>query len=84
MQRSVSDLAKVPMQLSEPPWLNVLWDPRKKKIIRNFGQQYLEGILLYMVGQEPRRKNLDLLQQYRAYVGDDNATLPDPATETLL
>src|SRR5690606_14630707 len=67
MQRSVQDLAKVPMQLSLPPWLNVLWDPRKERIIRNFGHRYLEGILLYLVGQKPRLRNLELLQKYRAY-----------------
>jgi DNA sulfur modification protein DndB len=84
MEQAVEDLAKVPMNLHEPPWLNVLWDPRKEKIIRNFGQQHLEGILLYMVGQEPRRRNLNLLEKYRIYVGDDHATLPDPVTGTLL
>jgi hypothetical protein len=84
MEQAVEDLAKVPMNLHEPPWLNVLWDPRKEKIFRNFGQQHLEGILLYMVGQEPRRRNLNLLEKYRIYVGDDHATLPDPVTGTLL
>lgn len=84
MEAAIGNLAKVPMNLQEVPWLNVLWDPRKETIIRNFGQPYLEGILLHIVGQAPRRRNLNLLQKYRTYVGDDNAVLPDPVTGSLL
>lgn len=84
MEKAIEYLSKVPMSLQEPPWLNILWDPRKETIIRNFGPAHLEGILLYMVGQEPRRRNLNLLQKYRTYVGNDNANLPNPVIGTLL
>lgn len=84
MEDSVQALCNVPMNLNEPPWKMIVWDSRQERIIRNFGQQYLEGILLFLVGQRPRRQNLGLLPKYRKYVGDDHATLPDPVTGTLL
>lgn len=84
MQNAVQDLAKVSMQLGQPPWVYIIWDPNKQKIIRNFGSRNIEGILLYMVGQKPRSPINSILQRYRTYVGDDNATLPSPVRGTLL
>lgn len=84
MEGAVQDLAKVPMQLDQPPWLFVVWDPSKQSVIRNFGSRNIEGILLYLMGQRPRSPISSILQRYRTYVGDDNVTLPTPIAGTLL
>ena len=84
MNDSIRALAQVPMALDAPPWKNIVWDPHKQSIIRNFGKQYLEGILLYMVGEVPQKPKLKLLEKYRNYLRDERAMLPDPVAGTLI
>lgn len=84
MEKAVANLSQVPLSLNEPPWLGVHWDEHTNRIIRNIKQEFTEGILLYFVGQSPRKPSTNLLQLYRAYLGDNKAQLPQPVTGTLL
>lgn len=85
MQKAVADLSRVPMSLNEAPWLGVHWDKHTNRIIRNISKEFTEGILLYLVGQQPRNPGrINLLELYRSYLGDPNAELPPPVSGTLL
>lgn len=84
MKDAVQNLAEVPMQLEQSPWLYIVWDPIRQRIVRNFGSRNIEGILLYLVGQKPRSPINSILHRYRTYLDDNTATLPTPVAGTLL
>lgn len=85
VETAVADLSQAPMSLSNEPWIGVLWDPHTNRINRSVRKLFAEGILLYFVGQQPRRPSRrNLLDDYRAYLGDQDAKLPPPVTGTLV
>lgn len=83
MEEAIATLAQAPLRLDQPPWRDVVWDSHTDQIRKGVTQLFIEGILLYMVGQPPRRRS-DLLGQYREYLKDEHAVLPDPVTGVLL
>jgi DNA sulfur modification protein DndB len=74
MEEAVSKLSSLPMNIGEPPWQYVLWDPSTRKITR-VSPLLPESVLLYLVQQEPRTRKFDTLEEYRKVVNNARAIL---------
>lgn len=75
MKQAVETLSTAPMDINAPPWRGVLWDPVAQRINSKASPILLDSLLLYYIGQSPRRTDLDLLEEYRKVLGDPNAAL---------
>jgi DNA sulfur modification protein DndB len=78
VEKAVEALSSVPMNLNAPPWQYVLWNPSTRKINSKASNLSLESMFLHYVGQEPRRSNYNLLDEYRKMLDDPLAELPSP------
>ena len=67
---AVSHLCLAPMELSRPPWVNVMWNPTSGRMINSY-RTLGEALFLHMVGQPPRSKNYDLEVKYQAVYGTE-------------
>jgi len=76
MKDAIASLASVPMALNEPPWKYVLWNPSTTRINSKVSSQLPESIFLYYIGEMPRKKNYNLLHDYRRTLDDQKAELP--------
>ena len=78
MEHAVKQAAKLPRELTSPPYNGVMWDQGRKRIITG-NKATLREILCYMIGTNGTRYPVDqLLDSYRKATGDARATLPDP------
>jgi DNA sulfur modification protein DndB len=51
LSEAIKDLAKTPMELSNEPWVNLLWDPTNKRMITAAeNQRAAEKLLLHALG----------------------------------
>lgn len=78
MEDAVIALSSVPMDLNAPPWQYVLWNPSTKRINSKMSKVLGESIFLHYVGQEPRKKDYNLLEEYRKIMNNPQAQLPTP------
>ena len=78
MTDAIADLSSIQMSLNTPPWEYVLWNPATKRINSKVSAPLPESILLFYVGQKPRRKGYDLLGEYRKALDNPEAELPSP------
>jgi DNA sulfur modification protein DndB len=77
IEKAVEALSNVPMNLSQPPWVYVFWNPTQKKMIKP-NSWLAESLLLHQVGHPPRKQpRKDLLIEYRKAVDNPGAELPD-------
>ena len=74
--RAIAHLCQAPMQLSEPPWLQVMWNPNTKRMI-NANKPLAEALFLHMVDEPPRSRRFDLRENYQRVYGLDLAPLDD-------
>lgn len=76
MEEAIQKLSAIPMQLSQPPWEYILWNPGTRRINTKVSSLLTESICLHYVGEEARRAKYDLLEEYRKVVGNPEAKLP--------
>lgn len=76
MEDAIIALSSVAMDLNTLPWKHVLWLPNTRRMNSKMSPVLGESIFLYCVGQKPRRKSYDLLNEYRKVLGDLEAELP--------
>ena len=76
MAEAVSTLAKAPMDLTAPPWRDVLWNPSTQRINFKTSNLLIDSLLLHYVDQKPRKEGFELLEEYRKSVGNPKARLP--------
>ena len=80
---AVKNLCALPMSMSGPPWVNVVWNPNTRRM-NNDSQPLVEALLLHMVGQKPRSPRMDLSKRYRELLGNpDGDPLQDVPVRVL-
>lgn len=72
MRKAIQLLSRVPMQVIDEPWIDLLWNPIAKKI-NGVSITLFENLLLYLVGQEPTKRNYNLLSEYQKALGVEKA-----------
>lgn len=78
MEESIKRISKLPLQLGDQPFVNVLWHPGKKTMIPR-GRVLARDLLLYMLGELPKHIKIDSLRErYAKALGMevDQVTLP--------
>ena len=78
MPRAILMLTRVPLELGEAPWLNVLWNPNTKRMAETKNALLAKNILLHAISEAPDPANFDILSQYRNVTGQPTADLPRP------
>ena len=69
MERAISNLCDLPMDLAGIPWRLVLWDPNTERMV-NSNKTLAEALLLYMLDQKPRTADYDVVGKYRELHGE--------------
>lgn len=72
---AVKRAAKLPRDLTSPPYKELMWDSARKTI-SNGHKATLREVLLYMLGDYSKWKENALLLRYRKDMGDDAISLP--------
>lgn len=86
MEDAVTVLSNAPMNLSEPPWRYVLWNPALRKINSKVSSLLPESILLCYAKEPPEIKSnrqYNLLTEYRKVVDDKSAEPPCPYIDEI-
>jgi len=68
-ERAVRNLCRVPTEISDVPWMHVLWNPNTGRMVTN-NNPLAVALYLYMVGESPRTKDYPLARNYRRLYGD--------------
>lgn len=77
IEKAVEALSSVPMDLNQPPWVYIFWNPTQKRILKP-NAWLAESLFLYQVGHTPRKqKGKNLLEEYRKAVDNPDVELPD-------
>lgn len=75
LETAIRSLCELPMEISEPPWNYVLWNPNTKRMIsQKQNIAIAEDIFLHMSGHEPKGNRSDLRTRY-------NNLFEDPSTD---
>ena len=61
---AIEHLAKAPMELSQPPWRQVLWDPNTRRMINSY-RTVAGNLFLHMVGQVPKSRPAEFYKRYK-------------------
>ena len=72
---AVRSLCKLPMSMSESPWMNVVWNPNTRRMM-NDNQPVAVALFLHMVGHKPQSARMDLRRKYRELLGLPPGTDP--------
>lgn len=75
IKAAVSSLAKVPTELSEPPWCGILWNASTGTMVLK-NHRLAVNLYLHLVGQPLSPRTYALREKYRKAIGDDKAKLP--------
>ncbi len=78
MASAINMLTRVPMDLKDEPWRNVLWNPGTGTINNRVSMVLVESLLLHMVRHSPRGSRYNLLENYRAQLDNQQIELPAP------
>jgi DNA sulfur modification protein DndB len=78
LEEAIKEVAKLPMQLTEAPYADMLWDVSAQTMLTGHDVTVRE-ILLYMLGHS-KYSDLALLERYRRETGDDVKELPPTIT----
>ncbi len=75
VEGAVARLSVIPPQLTDEPWVGVLWNDSTKTMILKHARLAV-NLFLQTVGEEPSPRGFDVLQRYREALGNPQATLP--------
>ena len=75
LTQAVKLASKLPRNLSEPPYVGLMWNTSTSTIV-NSHRVPLREVLLYML-RDSKYSDETLLARYRKDTGDENAVLPD-------
>lgn len=78
MEDAITILSDAPMNISNPPWRYVLWNPTLRKINTKVSPLLSESIFLCYAKEPPKNKQYNLLAEYRKAVDDPSAVFPCP------
>ena len=67
-ETAVRSLCRVPTEISQPPWVHILWNPNTRRMINGNGSMTV-ALLLHMLGQRPRSSNYDLRAKFNQLHG---------------
>lgn len=67
--RAIAGLCELPTEISQPPWVHVLWNPTPGNMI-TANRPAAEALYLYMVGENPRSTRYNLRERYAVLLGD--------------
>ena len=70
LKESIKIAGTLPQDLAEPPYAGTLWDTTKKRM-DNQGKALARDLLLFMLGELPKRKIIELGKRYAKAIGRD-------------
>ena len=74
LEIAIRSLCELPMEISEPPWNYVVWNPKTKRMIsQKQNIAVAEDIFLHMLGYEPKGNRSDLQTRYNNLFDDPSA-----------
>lgn len=77
LETAIKNAAKLPTDLNKAPYVNLMWTPSTKTISPKIPKVLLRNVLLYMLDSLSGKSEEKLTAEYRAALGDDNASLPN-------
>ena len=72
---AVKGLCRLPMSISESPWVKVVWNPNTHRMM-NDNQSAAVALFLHMVGHKPHSTRINLPRRYRELLGLPAGTDP--------
>jgi hypothetical protein len=75
LENAVAKLSAVPLQLTDEPWVGILWNPSTKTMVLKYTKLAV-NLFLYMVGEKPDPRTYDILKTYREVLGEPKKSLP--------
>ena len=72
---AVSKLSGVPLQLTDEPWGDVLWNASTKTMLLKY-KKLAENLFLYLVKEKSNPQTYDVLKSYREVLGEPEKRLP--------
>lgn len=75
LENAVARLSTVPLQLTDEPWVSVLWNASTKTMILKHTKLAV-SLFLYMAKEKPSPQTFDLLKKYQEALGDSEKFLP--------
>lgn len=77
LEAAVGRLSRVPLQLTDEPWVGILWnDSTNTMILKN--KRLVVNLFLHLIGEQPTPRTFDVLGNYRKALGDPHKELPSP------
>ena len=70
-ERAITSLCQIPTEISQSPWVQVLWNPISHSMI-TANKPVAEALYLHMVGHRPRTVRYDLRKRYMELLGNPN------------
>ena len=70
-ERAVESLCRLPMEISQPPWEWVVWNPNTRGMV-TANKPMAEALFLYMLNQSPRTDSYKLGIKYGELLGNPN------------
>lgn len=71
IETAVKTLTKREYKLNSKPWINVLWDPVGKRMVKSVNYQLAQNLFLRLAGERVEPPTYDLRGQYRKALGDE-------------
>jgi DNA sulfur modification protein DndB len=84
LDQAVRRLAKVPMDLAEPPWVGVLWDENGRKMLTREGRQSLASRLLSYLMSCTLPRQVDRDEAVQSLLADYAASMNKAVSEVQL
>lgn len=85
-EKSIEDaidaiMSNISMDIDNAPWVNVIWDPIKQRIVgKSSDRSLIASMISHALGLKISLKIRDLKQKYRDAIGDKKAILLPPMT----
>lgn len=76
LSKSIALASKLPRDLTDAPYVNLMWEP-STGTISNSHKVTLREVLLYMLNEESRFSESTLLERYRRETGQADILLPE-------
>ncbi len=75
LENAVAKLSAVSLQLTDEPWVGVLWNASTKTMVLKYTKLAM-NLFLYTVGEKPDPRTYDILKTYREVLGEPKKLLP--------